>query len=133
MNAQEKNFAYKVRHALNERLDELPENVTARLEKARGLALARKKAEAPAFVAVCRNVFAGAGGHTFGQPSWIDRISIGLPALILALGLMGIVHYEEQRQIRETASIDMAVLSDELPPVAYTDSGFSAWLEHHGA
>ena len=132
MNAQEKNFAYKVRHALNEQLDDLPENVTERLASARRMAISRKKKEAPVYVAVLKNAFAGITDDAFGQSSWLGRMGFALPALVLAIGLMGIVHYEEQRRIREAAVIDIAVLSDELPPVAYTDIGFKAYLERHG-
>lgn len=131
MNAQEKNFAYKVRHALNERLDELPCQVTERLAKARSEAVSRKRKAAPVYVAVLRQALAGVTGGGSGEASWLG--SLGLPALVLALGLMGIFHYEEQRQIRETVDIDMAMLADELPPAAYTDLGFSAYLERHGA
>lgn len=131
MNAQEKNFAYKVRHALNERLDDLPCQVTERLAKARSLAVSRKRKAAPVYVAILRQALAGVTGGVSGEASWLG--SLGLPALVLALGLMGIVHYEEQRQIRETVDIDMAMLADELPPAAYTDMGFSAYLERHGA
>ena len=35
MNMNEENFAYKVRHALNEKLEEMPESITQRLEQAR--------------------------------------------------------------------------------------------------
>lgn len=130
MNAQEKDFAYKVRHALNERLDDLPQGVEARLAKARSLAVARKRKHEPVHVAVPGRVFTGATGGMFGNTSWLGNL--GLPALVLALGLMGIFHYEQQRQIRETAAVDMAMLSDELPPAAYTDMGFSAYLERRG-
>lgn len=133
MNAQEKNFAYKVRHALNERLDDLPDSVTARLAHARSTAVSRKKQEASVCVAVFEKAFSGISGRASGQSSWFSRLGLGLPTLVLAVGLMGIVHYEEQRQIRETAAIDIAVLSDELPPAAYTDIGFNAYLERNGA
>jgi len=133
MNAQEKNFAYKVRHALNERLDDLPDSVTARLAHARSVAVSRKKQEAPVRVAIFEKAFAGITGSASGHSSWFGRLGLGLPALVLAVGLMGIVHYEQQHQIRETAAIDMAVLSDELPPAAYTDIGFNAYLERDGA
>jgi len=133
MNTQEKNFAYKVRHALNEKLEDLPGHVTDRLMRARKEALSRKKQTSPVYVKVFREAFAGNTGRTLGGPfSWIAQLRLGLPALVLAIGLFGIVHYEEQRHIRETAAIDMAVLSDELPPAAYTDIGFSAFLERHG-
>lgn len=130
MNAQEKDFAYKVRHALNERLDDLPQGVEERLAKARSLAVSRKRKRAPVHVAVLERVFAGATGGISGNTSWLGNL--GLPALVLAFGLMGIFHYEEQRQIRETAAVDMAMLADELPPAAYTDIGFSAYLERRG-
>lgn len=133
MNAQEKNFAYKVRHALNEQLENLPDSVTGRLAHARSVAVSRKKKEAPVYVVLFREAFAGITSGAFDSSSWLGRIGLGLPALVLAVGLMGIVHYEKHRQIRETAAVDMAVLSDELPPAAYTDVGFKAYLERHGA
>ena len=36
--------------------------------------------------------------------------------------------YEQQKHISDTADIDAAVLSDELPLSAYLDHGFSAYL-----
>ena len=41
MNTDDLNFAYKVRHALNERLDDLPASTTDRLAQARMAAMAR--------------------------------------------------------------------------------------------
>ncbi len=133
MNTQEENFAYKVRHALNQKLEDLPDNVTERLAKARQVAVSRKKQTSPIYVRVLREAFAGGSGSVSSPFSWIGQLKLGLPALVLAIGLFGIVHYEEQRHISETAAIDMAVLSDELPPAAYTDIGFSAYLERYGA
>jgi len=46
--------------------------------------------------------------------------------------LVGIYQYEQQRRIAETAEIDAAVLSDELPLSAYTDHGFNAYLAKRG-
>ena len=46
-NAQELNFGYKVRHALNEQLDALPPSKTERLASARKAALSRKKSDSP--------------------------------------------------------------------------------------
>ncbi|HWW72169.1 MAG TPA: DUF3619 family protein, partial [Duganella sp.] len=60
MNTDDLNFAYKVRHALNERLDDLPASTTDRLAQARKLALARKKAhvEAPLTVRAAKTELA---------------------------------------------------------------------------
>lgn len=133
MNTQELNFAYKVRHALNEGLEKLPASVTERLEFARHSAVKRKKNDSPLQVLVRQNSFAGNIGAFFKEEhSWIRRMGLSLPALVLVFGLMGIYQHEEQHQIRETADVDVAVLSDELPPSAYADSGFKAYLEKRG-
>jgi hypothetical protein len=42
--------------------------------------------------------------------------------------LIGIVQYEKQLRINETADIDAAMLTDELPLSAYADHGFNAYL-----
>mgnify|MGYP005911703689 CR=1 FL=1 len=44
------------------------------------------------------------------------------------LDSVGAQNHEQQRQIREIADIDIAVLSDELPPSAYADNGFRAYI-----
>ena len=127
MNMNEENFAYKVRHALNEKLDDMPDDIVQRLEQARLAAVARKKAT-PLYVNVFQRVCAGMNGGFSGTSSWMARLGLGLPALALAVGLTGIFHYEQQRQIREITDIDIAVLSDELPPSAYADAGFRAYV-----
>lgn len=127
MNMNEENFAYKVRHALNEKLDDMPETIVRRLEQARLAALGRKKAT-PLYVNVFRQVCAGVIGGFSGGSSWMAKLGLGLPVLVLAVGLTGIFHYEQQRQIREITDIDIAVLSDELPPSAYADTGFKVYV-----
>ncbi|HAT30168.1 MAG TPA: DUF3619 domain-containing protein [Janthinobacterium sp.] len=127
MNTEDINFAYKVRHALNERLDHLPPATTSRLAGARAAALARKKADAPQ--AVARSVVAGTVGRFFAQPfSWVMRMSVVVPLLVMAAGLVGIYQFEQEQKIAELAELDAAVLSDELPLSAYLDHGFNAYL-----
>lgn len=132
MNTDDLNFAYKVRHALNERLDDLPASTTDRLAQARQMALARKKAhvEVPLSVRVAKAELAAAGGAGFfGQQfSWLGRMGMIVPLLVLVAGLAGIYQYEKQQRIEEIAELDAAVLSDELPLSAYLDHGFNAYL-----
>ncbi|MBW3497434.1 DUF3619 family protein [Janthinobacterium sp. NKUCC08_JDC] len=129
MNTDDLNFAYKVRHALNEKLDDLPASATDRLATARKLALSRKKADAPAAVAVRKDVFAGIASSLFVEPlSWLGRMSVVIPLLLLVGGLVGIYQFEQEQHIAELAEIDAAVLSDELPLSAYMDHGFNAYL-----
>ncbi|EEO28896.1 DUF3619 family protein [Oxalobacter paraformigenes] len=128
MNMKEENFAYKVRHALNEKLEDMPEHITQRLERARLVAVSRKKKTAPLYRKVFQQVFAGTSGYFSDNTSWMGKLGLGFPILVLVVGMAGIFHHEQQRQIREIADIDIAVLSDELPPSAYADSGFKAYV-----
>jgi hypothetical protein len=125
MNADDLNFAYKVRHALNEHLDHLPPSTADRLASARKLAVSRKKAHAP--VRVAQPQLAGNIGAFFTS-SMLGRMGVIVPLLALVVGLAGIYEYEEQQRIAELAELDAAVLSDELPLTAYLDQGFNAYL-----
>jgi hypothetical protein len=49
--------------------------------------------------------------------------------LVLIVGLFGIYEYEQNQRINDLAEIDAAVLVDELPPDAYLDTGFTAYLD----
>lgn len=130
MNTDDLNFAYKVRHALNDKLDDLPVATTDRLAQARKMALARKKAhvEVPLAVRVVKTELAAAGGGLLSSFNWLGRWGMLVPALALVIGMVGIYQYEQQERIADLAEIDAAVLSDELPLDAYLDHGFNAYL-----
>ncbi len=126
MNSDDLNFAYKVRHALNEHAEHLPSATVDRLAQARKAALARKKPDAP--VRLAQRQIAGNIGSLFSF-SMMGRVAVAVPLLALVAGLAGIYHFEEQQRIAEMAELDAAVLSDELPLTAYLDTGFNAYLE----
>lgn len=127
--AEDINLAYKVRHALNENLDVLSPEITNRLNSARSIALSRKKSDAPLRTFNIQGVLTGNIGNFMNRPfSWLRRISLAAPLLAFIVGLIGIYEFEQQQHIFETAEIDAAVLSDELPLVAYLDHGFNVYL-----
>lgn len=129
MNAKELNFAYRVRHALNENLENLPAPAIERLALARNIAITRKKKDAPTQILAAHNVIAGHSGNFFSERfSWISRMGVALPLFALIVGLIGIYQVEQQDRINETAEMDADVLSDELPLSAYLDQGFNAYL-----
>jgi hypothetical protein len=129
MNTKELNFAYKVRHALNENLDALPSETTDRLATARKMALSRKKKDIPLPVAVVRSAFAGPVGMFFNEPfSWLGRVGLVIPVIAVVIGLAGLYDLESKQRVSDTADIDAAVLADELPLDAYLDHGFNAFL-----
>jgi hypothetical protein len=103
MNTDDLNFAYKVRHALNEKLDDLPASATDRLAAARKLALSRKKADAPVAVAARENVFAGMASQFFSQPLSPGRMSVIILLVLLVGGMVGIYQFEQEQHIAELA------------------------------
>jgi hypothetical protein len=126
MNTDDINLAYKIRHALNENLDNLPASTTDRLAAARAQALARKKADAPA-----RATGRQQGGFDLGSlfsMQWVARAAVVAPLLAMAAGMVGVYQYEREQRVAELAELDAAVLSDDLPLTAYTDHGFNAYL-----
>jgi hypothetical protein len=129
MNTEDINFAYKVRHALNENLDHLPASTAERLAAARKLAVSRKKAHAP--VRVAQRALAGNIASFFSFSS-LGRAGAVIPLLALVAGLAGVYQYEQEQRIAEIAELDAAVLSDELPLTAYLDHGFNAYLSQSG-
>ena len=134
MNANEINFAYRVRHALNENLNQLPAATTSRLAAARQLALSRKKPDAGRRVVAPQLAPAHSmGGGFFGRPlSWLGRMSVAIPVVIAFVGLVGMYQAEKRQHIVDLAEIDAMVLTDELPLNAYLDHGFNAYLAQQG-
>jgi hypothetical protein len=133
MTPQELNFAYKVRNALNENLDNLSPTTIENLAAARKIALSRKKKNSPLRALFPKRVLATDGGGFFTESfSWLPRMGLAIPLVVLVTGLVGIYQHEQERRINDTAEIDAGVLSDELPLSAYLDHGFNAYLAKRG-
>ena len=119
----EREFAYKVRHHLNQGTDQLDRKTVDRLFAARQNALAHQA------VAGARLSLAGAG-HVAA-----DLIFPKARALIamvgLAVGVAGVSTWNELEKAAENEEIDSALLADDLPINAYLDKGFQAWLSEH--
>ena len=132
MNTDDINLAYKIRHALNDTLDELPASTTDRLAAARAHALARKKAALPAqsrqTQAQRRPLFDLSGLAAVFSTPWVARAATVAPLVAMVAGLVGVYQFQQEQRVAELAELDAAVLSDELPLTAYTDHGFNAYL-----
>lgn len=127
-------FSYRVRALLTEGEDRLNNEQLAKLKTIRQAVLARQK-QTKAAVAQSSTSLTNTsrGGATLtlggrGGPFRLPQLSAGMAILTLVLGLVALDAYEDMMQAQELADIDTAVLTDTLPPDAYTDNGFSSFL-----
>lgn len=127
MNTDDLNFAYKVRHALNDNLEHLPQATVDRLAASRKLAVSRKKANASPLRAA-RRALAGNASSLLSF-DWLGRMGVAVPLMVMVVGLAGIYQYQEEQRMAEVAELDAGVLSDELPLTAYLDQGFNAYVD----
>jgi len=63
-----------------------------------------------------------------GPVAWGWRLASLVPVLALVAGLWGIHEYHDQEKVQAAAEIDTALLTDDLPPDAYADPGFTEYL-----
>jgi hypothetical protein len=120
-----------VRDCLDGSTAQLPSRVTDRLYLARLAAMAVRKHEfVPQLERVLRPQLAMNQGGSSSQPSsnW-SRLSWFAPFIVLALGLLAIAEWQQDARINDIAAVDIALLSDDVPPDAYMDSGFLAFLK----
>jgi hypothetical protein len=125
-------FAFRVAARLTEQTSTLPQDVNARLRFAREQALARaqavRAATAPASGAVAWGTSLAFGGSPQGSGRWVKFAAV-LPLIALVGGLVLIEHWHRGSQIAAAAEIDASLLSDDLPPAAYSDPGFVEFLK----
>lgn len=123
-------FGRKVTARLSESTAELPYEVKERLRAARAQAIAHRKRAVQAPTAPV--VLMSGGAATLGDGSdtslW-TRIGSVLPLAVLAAGLVLIHSIETERHAHEVAKVDAALLTDDLPPDAYTDPGFMQFMK----
>ena len=123
-------FGSRVAVHLSEAADNLPRDITERLRVARVQALGARKTFS---VQTARGLVgaAGAVSLSFGNEhhsSW-QRIAALLPLLALLIGLFAIQVIQNDARVNEMAEVDSALLTDELPPGAFTDPGFTQFLK----
>lgn len=110
---------------------DLPHDISERLRVARQLALTQRKPLVQRRLAHSA-LTNGHGTLTSPADEGLNLWSIlasALPLLALVFGLMAIQWIQQDHITSEIAAIDSALLTDELPPDAYTDAGFAQFLK----
>lgn len=130
LDALQARFALRVTAGLTERSQDLGADLHARLRFARerSLEIARssRTAEAVPKLGVTRG---GAAILGSSGSNWWVRIGSALPVFALVAGLVLIQRWQDNAQISVAAEVDAALLSDDLPPAAYSDAGFAEFLK----
>lgn len=118
--------ARRICRVLNQGTANLNEKTVGGLREIRHKALLRQAQP----VAVLSFAGIGHGIAHFVTDSLHNHYRGILAVLALLVGAMGAQLWQNVQQATELAEIDSALLSDEVPPDAYTDQGFIEWLEH---
>ncbi|MCQ8896252.1 DUF3619 family protein [Limnobacter humi] len=131
---EERLTAAIIKRMLDESVKSLPSNVQSRLDDSIAKALqthALKSAQnaqksSPVMKALPTG---GLTGFFETLSGWFNRpaLSLALSAAFVAVSVVGVVKYGTDTynaKVTETADLDAAILSDDLPPDAYLDSGF---------
>ena len=129
LNNFQNRFGKKIAARLSEATDQIPHDISERLRFARMQALAKHHVmaqEAVPAMAISGGVASLQMGG--GDSSLWVRIASILPLLALIAGIMTIAVISEDDRTNDIAQIDSELLTDELPPAAYTDPGFAQFL-----
>ncbi len=115
---------------LNDHALDLPHDISERLRVARMQALSQRKLEP---VRVLAPQLVTAHGSSMGKLDeglnlW-GRLASALPLIALIFGLATIHVLQNEFRANEIAQIDAELLTDDLPPAAYTDPGFLIFLK----
>lgn len=121
---REQDTAKKIVDVLNYGASELDQQTSEKLLAARRKAVAAMVQ--PAYVAHAETHLAGVGRyigeHLHGHHAWMPAALVISAALLLLVVL--------QQNNSEPVEADALLLASDLPPEAYVDKGFDAWLEN---
>ncbi len=126
-------FGLRIASRLSQASDELPYAVSERLRAARMQALSKRKVVAVRTVPSL-SISGGTASLTGGDDDfkWWNLVGSAIPMIALVIGLVAINSIQSDSRTAELAEVDAALLTDDLPPSAYTDPGFAQFLKSIG-
>ena len=126
-------FGRRIAARLSAGSADLPHDIAERLRVARQQAVVSRKLQ----ILPLRPLRSASSGSvqgnalTFGDEGlnlW-SRLAGALPLVALVVGLVVINVAQNDNRAHEVADVDAALLTDALPPAAYTDPGFLQFLK----
>ncbi len=125
-------FALKATSYLSTGATDLPYDVSERLRAARVQAVAKRKIASTQTAGSIFNIGGGSAALSWGSSdglSWWGRIGSVVPLVALVVGLLTINSVQNDNRAQEVAEVDAALLTDALPPAAFSDPGFVQFLK----
>ena len=124
-------FALKTVSYLSTGAADIPHEISERLRAARAQAVSKRKI---AKVQIAGNVINMGGSTALSWGSsdglgWWGRIGSVMPLIALVVGLLTINSVQDDNRAQEVAEVDAALLTDALPPAAFSDPGFVQFLK----
>ena len=123
----EQEFGKRVTRLLSAQSKNLSGDIQSRLRDARATALSRSKAE-PVFVAQLQTTHRSFRNSSWNKPIWSFTGWL-VPVSVVVLGLIAITEWQEDLRINDIANVDIALLTDDVPPDAFVDNGFMVFLK----
>lgn len=109
----------------------VPHDISERLRAARFQAVSKRKIAKIQTSGSVVNA-GGSAALSWGSDdglSWWARIGSVVPLIALVVGLLAINSIQSDNRDQEVAEVDVALLTDELPPAAFADPGFIQFLK----
>jgi len=132
MSAEDR-FGQRLAARLSDASDDIPHEISERLKAARMMALSKRNVSKVETVSAVVGLGQTAALHLGGEKfNWWGRMAAIVPLIALVAGLMAIQLVQDDFWADEIASVDAELLTDELPPEAYTDPGFAQYLRSSG-
>lgn len=128
--ALEARLATRLAGSLAARAEAVPHDIGERLRVAREQAVQRARLVREAAPGRAQVVGVSASGAAVlsGFAAWRQRLAIVLPLVVMVAGLVAIDSWTARERVLAAADIDAQLLTDSLPPAAYSDPGFAEYL-----
>lgn len=124
-------FARKAASYLSAGATDLPYDVSERLRAARMRAVSQRKVLQTQTVGAVVDS-GGAASLSWGgndELGFWGRIGAAVPLIALVAGMLMINSIQSDNRAQEIAEVDAALLTDDLPPAAFSDPGFLQFLK----
>ena len=119
---KEQALAHKICQHLDHGTEHLSHRVVERLAASRAAALAK--------VAPSPSRAAATAARNDPPSLWWRVGATAVPLLLLIVGVLMVDTVQQEQSVAELAEVDSALLTDDVPLVAYADHGFGVYIQN---